>query len=74
MPLFRKVHVIRTGREPPGRPRTLGLTLTCTTALALCLVIARSGYRIPVPEVIGWVVRLFEYLTLALFAADVVLG
>ncbi|MFO7675390.1 MAG: TrkH family potassium uptake protein [bacterium] len=74
MSFFRPVRVIRTLHETPRWVGRLHWLTTALVGVALLLVIARSGYGLVTTPLLRGAVVGFNFLVLAAFAADVVLG
>ncbi len=74
MRLLRRVRVIRTRRELPRWLEKYRWVVTGFAALALIFVILKSGYGLAFTRSFAWAIDVFNYLVLAVFAVDVVLG
>ena len=74
MRFFRRVRVIRTERKLPDWLERFRWTVTVAVLVSLATVVLESGYRLSPPAGLAVVIRVFDYLVLALFCTDVFLG
>ncbi len=74
MALFRQVRVIRTVRELPRSTEHFRWVTTVLVAVALLVVILKSGYGLVAGPVWNTLIHGFNLLVLGVFTADVVVG
>jgi len=74
MALFRRFRVIRTERELPGWVENLRWVVTAVVAVALLVVILKTGYGLVTSPFLNRVIYFFNLAVVLLFAFDVVLS
>lgn len=74
MRLFRRFRIIRTEREQPTWLLRFHWTATIAVLVSLGTIVLESGYRLALPPALHWAVRVFDFIVLGLFAADVFIG
>jgi len=74
MPLFRYFRVLRTERRLPAWIATFRLIVAGAVLVSLATILIEAGLRLRLPAWGVWTIRVLDWLVLALFAADIVIG
>lgn len=74
MRFFRRIRVLRANRLLPRWYEPFRWTVTIAVLVSLATIVLETGFRLALPGWLRFIIHALDYVILALFAADVVVG